>query len=299
MSETEKPAEAPNEAANEPEPITFAEFLESVPPGQSTKVADLFCLKHVPGRSYWELATPEIQLHCTSDACNGPRFFRFEEGSISLGVGSRKLTYLTYVCSNCRSRRKIFSLFVRQVDEFSAEGLGFKFGEDPAYGPPTPNRLLRLFGTDRELFLKGRRCENQGLGIGAFTYYRRVVESHKGRLLKEVIKVAQKVGAPEEMVRTLEAAKTEISFSKSLEAAKEAMPQALLVKGHNPLSLLHKALSGGVHEKTDQECLELAHDVRVVLIGLAERLSQVLEEEAELNTAVNRLLNANKDKGPS
>jgi hypothetical protein len=56
---------------------------------------------------------------------------------------------------------------------------------------------------------------------------------------------------------------------------------------------LHKALSGGVHEKTDEECLALAHDVRVVLVELAERIGQALKDEAELNTAVNRLLEAN------
>ena len=114
--------------------------------------------------------------------------------------------------------------------------------------------------------------------------------------MEEVIKVARKVGAPEAMVQTLEAARKEISFSKALDDAKDAIPQALLVKGHNPLTLLHRALSGGVHEKTDQQCLELAQDIRVVLVALAERLSQMLEEEAELSTAVHRLLSANKEK---
>jgi hypothetical protein len=69
----------------------------------------------------------------------------------------------------------------------------------------------------------------------------------------------------------------------------------VLVNGHNPLTLLHRALSGGVHELTDERCVELAHDVRVVLVELAERLGQALRDEAELNTAINRLLQANQD----
>lgn len=181
-------------------------------------------------------------------------------------------------------------------DAESREGLCYKLGELPTYGPPTPSRLIRLFGKDRDLFLRGRRCENQGLGIGAFVYYRRVVESHKDTILSEIIRVAEKVGAPASMIETLNAAKREIQFSKSLDTAKDAIPQALLINGQNPLTLLHKALSVGVHESTDERCLERAHDVRVVLIELAERLGQALKDEAGLNTAVNRLMNPDQGK---
>jgi hypothetical protein len=45
-----------------------------------------------------------------------------------------------------------------------------------------------------------------------------------------------------------------------------------------------------LHNGTDEECLELAQDIRVVLTELAERISQALKDEAELNTAVSRLM---------
>jgi hypothetical protein len=160
----------------------------------------------------------------------------------------------------------------------------------PSYGPPIPARLIRLFGKDRELFLKGRRCENQGLGIGAFVYYRRVVESHRDTIFNEIIRVAEKIRAPSVMIETLSAARKEVQFSKALVAVKDAIPESLLVNGHNPLTLLHSALSGGVHEHSDERCLELAHDVRVVLVELAERLGEALKNEAELDRAVGRLL---------
>jgi hypothetical protein len=201
---------------------------------------------------------------------------------------------LTYVCSNCQETLKRFSLFASREEEGS--GKSYKYGELPAYGVPTPARLLRLFGTDRELFLKGRRCENQGLGIGAFVYYRRVVENHKDQILTEIIKVTTKIGAPATMIAVLEKAKDEIQFSKALEMVKNAIPQSLLINGHNPLTLLHSALSGGLHEKTDERCLELAHGVRVVLIELADRLGQALKDEAELKTAITQLLKANQDE---
>jgi hypothetical protein len=176
----------------------------------------------------------------------------------------------------------------------SEDGHCFKYGELPAFGPPTPARLIKLFGTDRELFLQGRRCENQGLGIGAFTYYRRVVENQKNRIFKEIIRVADKIGAPAAMLETLTSAMNETQFSKALDSVKDAIPQALLVNGHNPITLLHSALSGGVHEHTDEECLELAQAVRVVLVELAERLGGALKDEVELQTAVSRLMRPKK-----
>jgi hypothetical protein len=150
--------------------------------------------------------------------------------------------------------------------------------------------LLKLLGDQREFFLKGRRCENQGLGIGAFGYYRRVVEHQKGRIIDEIIKVSEKLGATAEALKLLADAKSETQFSKSVTMVKDGLPQALLINGHNPLTLLHNALSAGLHEQTDEVCLELAQAVRVVLVDLSERLSQALKDEAELNLAVSRLL---------
>jgi hypothetical protein len=184
---------------------------------------------------------------------------------------------------------KTFSLFASCEADSEDVGKAFKFGERPPFGPNTPNRLLKLLGDQKEIFLTGRRCEFQGLGVGAFSYYRRVVENQKVRILDEIIKVATKIGQNGAIV-PLEAAKKENQFTKSISMVKEAIRQALLINGHNPLTLLHKALSDGLHDRSDEHCLQLAHDIRVVLAELSERLSQALRDEAELNTAVSRLM---------
>lgn len=272
-------------------PTSFAEFLEGVPPGSITRIADLTESTNFPGGGYagHDLTLPEIQIHCSNEACNGPRFFRTTANAPRVGEKDWTFVYIRYVCSNCRRSEKTFSLAAKR-DPGATAGRCYKFGELPDYGPPTPARLIKLIGPDRELFLKGRRCENQGLGIGAFVYYRRVVESQKNRILDEVIKVSKKVNAPAEATRALESAKAETQFSKALESIKHAIPQALLVNGHNPLTLLHSALSDGLHDRTDERCLELASSIRVVLAELSERLSQALKDEAELSRALSHLM---------
>jgi hypothetical protein len=54
------------------------------------------------------------------------------------------------------------------------------------------------------------------------------------------------------MIVRLTAAKEEVQFKKALASVKGAMPDALLINGHNPLTLLHAALSDGVHNKSDE-----------------------------------------------
>jgi hypothetical protein len=116
-----------------------------------------------------------------------------------------------------------------------------------------------------------------------------VVENQKNRIFDEIIRVSQHLGADVKLLTDLEAAKKETQFTKGVEVIKHALPQSLLVNGHNPLLLLHSALSKGVHELSDAECLDLASSARIVLIELADRLSQAMKDEAELNEAVNKL----------
>ncbi len=272
--------------------VTIAEFLEGTPPNKFLNISDLSVHKMNSKTAYYEnvLNTPEIQLHCSNDACNGVRFFRCMSGAGKVLKTSYEFIFLTYICSNCQETEKTYSLAVKLTENGNSIGEVFKFGEFPTYGPPTPPRLVKLIGPDRDTFLKGRRCENQGLGIGAFIYYRRVIENQKTRILNEIIKVSEKISAPAERIEILKKAVDETQFKKALDMAKDAIPESLLINGHSPILLLHKALSKGVHELSDEECLDLAGSVRIVLGELSDRLSQALKDEAELTKALSTLI---------
>jgi len=278
----------------------FVEFLESVPPGSELEVSDLGELtKSASGQFVgYSFSAPDIQLHCSHNSCNGNRFFRCINGAINLVSAEPRLVYIRYICSNCRDVEKIFSIKV-VLHRNSTSGKAYKFGEIPNFGPSMPSRLMKLVGSERDLFLKGRRCENQGLGVGAFVYYRRVVESQKNRILDEIIKVSSKLNSPASAIEKLEAAKKESRFTQALKDVKDAVPQALLINGVNPLLLLHSALSDGLHDRTDEYCLEVATSVRVVLSELAERLSQALKDEAELTRAIARLMSPARNSDSS
>ena len=292
MNEVRQVAVATSELRRNSQAISLAEFLESVPPSQVKDIDALATKKPNRYGTSLVMLAPEIRLFCGHDHCNGVRYFRAIGNPELAKRGDFNNCYLTYICSNCYQTEKTFSLAARLLGSDTSDDMSgqcYKFGESPAFAPVTPSRLLTLLGPDRELFLQGRQCENQGLGIGAFVYYRRVLEKQRGRILGDIITAAERMSVPQGTIATLKTAQQEAQFERALELASDAMPTSLTINGHSPLALLHGALADGMHDKTDGECLELAHDVRVVLAELAERLGQALRDEAELNAAVSRL----------
>jgi len=151
-------------------------------------------------------------------------------------------------------------------------------------------RVVTLIGPDRELFLKGRRAELRGLGIGAFAYYRRVVENQTQRLFAEMRAVAVKLGSTPDILETLDRAISETRFTQAVALVKNAIPERLLINGHNPLTLLHDALSTELHAGSDEDALAVARSIREVLTEMAVCMSEVLQERSERDQAVATLL---------
>lgn len=267
--------------------MLWAHFLERTPPGTTEDIEDLF-----KGQTF-EVTSTDIQLHCDSEKCNGVRFF-YARLTPTIKYSYGEDVFITYWCRNCQYRAKTFALHIS--DLAGKAGKAMKYGEVPFYGPPLPSRVISLVGPDRELFLRGRRCENQGLGIGAFAYYRRVVENQKGRLIDEIARVAKRLGASAPTIEAFEKAANEIQFSRAIEDIKTAIPASLFINNHNPLVLLHGALSEGLHAKTEEQCLELAMSIRVVLTELADRISIALKDDAELKQALSNLMQRGADE---
>ena len=284
---------APNDK-NTPEPLSFATFLEDVPPGAERRVSDLCSLRKFAmasgERQYWVVNAPDIQLHCGTEKCCGVRTFECSDSDDSR-IYSHNFPpgdfFFTYICRNCTKGFKTFALRVHRKATLS--GSAVKYGEMPPFGPPLPARLLSMAGADGDLLRKGRRSENQSLGIGAFAYYRLVVENQKDRLLGEIRKAAERLKADEELLSSIDRAMKEKRFSEAIDQVKDVIPDGLKVQGENPLTLLHRVLSRGVHGLDDRECLERAQAVRRVLTELVSNITQVTKDERELTDAVKKL----------
>ncbi len=276
---------ANQQPAEQERQYTLKQFLEEVPPGKAVSITD-FVGEGPYSSGAYAVAKPRLELHCSTEGCADTCYFDRTDQAYAMPSGGDAFVY--YVCRNCGQSRKRFALFaVQNAGIWRVQ----KYGERPAFGPPTPARAITLIGGERDLFLLGRRCETQGMGIGAFVYYRRVIESQRNRIFDELIRVIGTIAPGDPVLADLEAAKKETQFTTSVDTIKHALPQFLLINGYNPLTLLHSALSGGVHERSDEECLVDASSVRTVLFEFADRLGQALKDDKELKAAVSRLAN--------
>lgn len=263
------------------------DFLESHPPGSRVRVT-IDPAPEVSGSGV--LRPPRIFVHCESATCEGKRWFKCEDTVVRMAYGYG-LMFLTYKCQNCERSFKKFAVNLSHITKEDA-WTAYKYGEDPPFGPVTPAKAISLVGPDKDSFLKGRRCESQGLGIGAFSYYRRVIENQRNRIFDEMIRVLRSISPNDPVIEDLENAKNETQFTKSIEAIKHAIPQTLMINGQNPLLLLHSALSEGLHAKGDEECLQYAAAARKVLFELVEKMAQALKDDKELGEAIKLLAKA-------
>ncbi|POO56161.1 hypothetical protein [Agrobacterium rosae] len=273
------------QAAEEATAISLKEFLEKVHPSSTKQVADLWRFQLSGSYRESKVNAPDLRLHC--DNCGGERTFRGKAVGIDPPPSISTAT-LIYKCGDCHEETKYYSLWIEPQELPS--GKIYKYGELPPFGIPVANKVLRLFGRDAQLMKKGRQCENLGYGVAAFAYYRRVVENHRNDIFNEIIKVCRTVNAPGDLITELEEAKNEIAFAKSMDKIKTALPQGLLIDGHNPLLAIHGALSVGIHEGSDADCLEAASAVRLVLTELVERITLLKQDNKELSSALQLLL---------
>ena len=281
------------EVAIEPIPAreAFSTFLENCPPGKQYSLAAAGLPN--PQGSYFSI--PPIQLHCDSPQCGGVRYFDTATKQLLLHDTNWNYVFLNYACRHCKVTTKAYALMIR-LQRGTTPTEAVKFGEWPIFAPHVPSRVLSMVGRDQELFLKGRRAESLGMGIAAFAYYRRVVENQKSRLIVQIVTVARRIKADPNVILRLETAKDETQFTAAVEMIKDAIPEVLRIDGHNPLTLLHSALSEGLHAQTDDECLELATSIRVLLSELCDRISTALKDHAELQSALSRLLKRDQSK---
>lgn len=272
--------------------VPFEQFLSSHPPGQLASVSAQY-RRNTNYRDRIEIAAPSVFVHCDSPECSGPHYYDTDD--YLCGNSEQPIHgFLSYICRHCKTSKRVYAVRAQVRPELNKPVDMVKLGEFPAFGPKTPAKLMSLVGSERDYFLKGRRAESQGMGIAAFAYYRRVVETKKFEILDSIINVCRRVNAPLEMVEAIERAQKETQFKNAIEAIKDGIPESLFIDGHNPLSLLHVALSDGLHNESDEECLARATTIRTALAALVERVATVLKEEKELSEAIARLAQSKK-----
>lgn len=153
------------------------EFLETYPLYRKFNVAIPSTLDEVP--------TPAINGKCGGD-CDSLQTFNqtntwFENLRYSNYPSGGQVVRAEYKCHYCGSF--LWTFLLRIGDNCDSVT---KVGQWPAWSITLDPGLARMLGDHVATYRKGLVCESQSYGIGAFAYYRRIVERLIDRLLNDI-----------------------------------------------------------------------------------------------------------------
>lgn len=237
--------------------------------------------------------SPPDPITCRCPRCKSQQNFSPVSETTYISSLQGGSLFLSYVCRNCKTSHKRYAVTVYANDQEAAATV-YKIGEEPSFNIDVSDDLRELLRPDADLLNKALQCEGASLGIGAFVYYRRILDEMKGRIFDEVRNVAQQINAGDEALQWIETARNDRQFTKSLGEIKSAGLHAIYMDGHNPLTLLYDEISEGVHAGSDVENLVIAQRIRIVLGHLAGRLAALKLEQQEVKAALHEMLQAKK-----
>jgi hypothetical protein len=262
-----------------PNPTTPASFLENWPLYAKWKAGTV----QVPN---------SISLRC--GLCKKETTWSLQQRSNLYDVVSFSGLCLQYTCVLCTKLKVCF--FVRTWGASKDEELQ-KIGQFPSQSIDIPADLERQLGDDAVLYKNALVCRSQNYGIGALAYMRRVVENKTNELIEVVAEQAASYGVDAADVAKIRAAKDDrISYEERLRIASEAIPRLMKPDGANPLAVLFDLSSAGLHSKPDQECLEIADEIREVFEYVFSRLRAEIEDRTSMITKVKKWAGGRKEK---
>ena len=226
----------------------------------------------------------EIRRECT--ACGTVlRWVSSEE--LVAGIGD--MTVVWFTCrNNCQSMFGVW--FLVSGDEAGGYTLT-KYGQHPPPERNPPKALAGALGADyTDFWRSGMTLRNNGYGIGAIIYFRRIVEGMTNDLLERLAVAMEASGDPADQVKDVRDLKeAKVSFDTKMEQAARMLPVHLRPGGANPVQAIFDVLSASLHNHTDAECCDLVDTIAEAMTLFLAKLNTHIEETKALKDAVQRI----------
>jgi hypothetical protein len=259
--------------------MPIAEFLETYP------LYRKFPMELPPYCN--RLPQPTIHMHCST--CKSEQTFQmaneyFDRTGHPLSQVSGMTCRVIYKCAACNVAERDFMLFFAVTNDYV-----MKVGQHPTWSIGLDKTLSKMLGTHVKYYKCGLVCESQGYGIGAVAYYRRIVEEIIDGLLDSIETIISSEDH-EGYKAALEATKKTIVTQNKIDLIKDIVPPILKPGGVNPLGVLHHALSEGLHDKDEDECLAIAETIRGCIVFLVNQVLLSQEQAKQFTTGMKKLL---------
>lgn len=256
------------------------------------------------GTTLEKLPKPAINMYC--NICGSTQTFNMINNywdDDKLGYASSGPVWYTfrlrYLCAGCGKRLLLFFVEFGQttIKNGKEEKISHwirKIGQNPPWEIDIDKKLESVLGSNSDFYKKGLVSESQNYGIGAYAYYRRIVEDIIDTLLVSISDLIDNQREKEKYTKALDKTKEAKNAEQKIELIKDLLPPSLRPDDINPLDVIYASLSEGLHGKTDEECLELADSIRKSLVFLVNQLLSQKETKKEFTESMRKLLDKKK-----
>ena len=165
-----------------------------------------------------------------------------------------------------------------------------KIGQYPPLSITIPKPLENNLGEHHAApYKKALINRNEGYGLGAVSYMRRVVEDKTEELIEVVAELAEAHNIDAKTVGEIRAAKLEkTTYDQKLRIAATVLPESLLIDGVNPLDVLYGLVSGGLHDLTEEQCIAIADEIRGVFEYTFTRLKAETQDRRDFASKIKK-----------
>lgn len=261
------------------------EYLYSVDPDPGKR----------PGADHFAILPETIRQFCRTKDCQSSQLWELVgDRAVYLSAGFTKRAYM---CRNCKSNSVTF-FFVWQETQESTGGIFVKVGQWPPLSHEPPKELQRrLDKEDYKFYVKALDCRNFNYGLAAVAYMRRVVENRTNDLLDLIAETLKAEGASAEELDNIWAIKKSTVYENKLDVAQKVLPPRLIREGSNPIKNLYLLTSQAIHEKSEEECIDIFDRGRAAFEYVFSEL-EVERTRAESYTKTIRALNEKANPKP-
>lgn len=255
---------------------------------------DKYFLENYPLYRKFEFKLPEqadslkkITINMKCPNCKSKQTFIvsdiYYEGCYSTSkISLNQIVKIKYECVGCKKGN--YEFLVRLSENHIQ-----KVGQYPPWSINPEKNIEKALGEYLDIYKNGLICESQGYGIGAYAYYRRIVEDIIDTLLDDIKDLVDENNI-EEYNELLERTKKSNNATDKIEIVKDHLPSILKPNGQNPLKFLYSILSEGIHSSSDKDCLEIAVNVRNILTFLVDQIINSKNTSKEFTDSMKELL---------
>ncbi len=189
-----------------------------------------------------------------------------------------KLDFLIKTTSdkNFENRDKGINIYIQKVGQF------------PPY-EIEPETIIQKYLTEEDTanYKKALTTLSVNFGIGSYAYFRRIIENEIKRIIKDISEL--EFDGVENVRMAYETFESDHQMSKLIDVINKYLPSSLKDLGDNPIRLLYEQLSGGIHQYSEEECVEKAKHIDILLKYVIRKVNEEKYQIKGVKDAMSKL----------